>query len=38
MIIFFSGELTFQAWKPWYQADLKFKHKLTNCQEYNLNN
>lgn len=37
-VIFFWGELTFHAWKAWYQNDLKFIKKLTNCQEYNLNN
>lgn len=24
----FWGELTFHAWKAWYQADLKFIHNL----------
>lgn len=39
MVILFGGVgLTFHAWKAWYQNDLKFIHKLTNCQEYNLNN
>lgn len=32
----FWGELTFPAWKAWNQAVLKFIHKLTKCQEYNL--
>lgn len=41
MVLLFGGEgwgLTFHAWKAWYQNDLKFIDKLTNCQEYNLNN
>lgn len=38
VILFVGGGLTFHAWKAWYQNDLKFIDKLTNCQEYNLNN